>query len=249
MQQSIDSKRRQTKHSIRDQYRHPHETLEFFEINSTLTVVEIWPAPGYYTEILAPFLKDQGQYIAAGFGLTANRTPRWRKTVQTTYNHWAEKNTNWLGNIEIVELSIPERTKISPTGLADRLLTFRNVHNRIKGGYEQAMFNVFYSTLKPGGLLGVVEHRAKTGTSIEKMAQSGNVTEDYVIQLAEKSGFTLIGKNEINSNPKDTKDHSQGVWTLPPTLRLKDDNRRHYQSIGESDRMTLKFSKPLISVN
>lgn len=249
LQQSIDSQQRDTKHSIRDQYRHPKETLEFFEVSPNLTVIEIWPAPGYYTEILATFLKDQGQYIAAGFGLTAKRTPQWRKKVQTTYNHWTKQNESWLGNFKIVELSIPERTEIAPIGLADRVLTFRNVHNWVKGEYEQAMFDAFYSALKPGGLLGVVEHRAEPGTSIEEMKLSGYVTEDYVIKLAEKSGFAFIGKSEINANPKDTKDYPQGVWTLPPTLRLKDVRRDHYLEIGESDRMTLKFSKPLYRPN
>lgn len=249
LQQSIDSQQRDIKHSIRDQYRHPKETLEFFEVSPNLTVIEIWPAPGYYTEILATFLKDQGQYIAAGFGLTAKRTPKWRKKVQTTYNHWAKQNESWLGNFNIVELSIPERTEIAPVGLADRVLTFRNVHNWVKGDYEQEMFDAFFSALKPGGLLGVVEHRAEPSTSIEEMKLSGYVTEDYVIKLAEKSGLTFIGKSEINANSKDTKDHPQGVWTLPPTLRLNDVNRDLYLAIGESDRMTLKFSKPLYRPN
>ena len=222
----------------------PKATLEFFQIKPNLTVIEIWPAPGYYTEILAPFLNQQGQYIAAGFGLTAKRTPWWRKKVQTNYNHWAKQNTSWLGAIQIVELSIPERTEIAPLGLVDCVLTFRNVHNWIKGEYEQTMFDVFYSALKSGGILGVVEHRAEPGASIEDMKQSGYVTEDYVIKLAENSGFTFIENSEINANPKDTKNHPAGVWTLPPTLRLKEDRRKHYMAIGESDRMTLRFSKP-----
>ena len=149
-----------------------------------------------------------------------------------------------MGAIQIVELSIPERTEIAPLGLVDCVLTFRNVHNWIKGEYEQTMFDVFYSALKSGGILDVVEHRAEPGASIEDMKQSGYVTEDYVIKLAENSGFTFIENSEINANPKDTKNHPAGVWTLPPTLRLKEDRRKHYMAIGESDRMTLRFSKP-----
>lgn len=242
----VQSPERGADFKARDQYRHPQETLEFFEIEPSLTVLEIWPAPGYYTEILAPMLKQQGKYIAAGFGSTAKLTPEWRKIIQAKYNDWAAENKPCFGDVEITELDIPERTEIiSADDNVDRILTFRNVHNWLKGGYAEQMFRVFFDTLKPGGLLGIVEHRAKTGTTTEDMILSGYITEDAVIQLAKQSGFELVEKSEINANPKDTKDYPQGVWSLPPTLRLGDTDRDRYLSIGESDRMTLKFRKPV----
>ncbi|HWN30129.1 MAG TPA: methyltransferase, partial [Burkholderiales bacterium] len=142
------------------------------------------------------------------------------------------------------ELQAPEYTAIAPRGSADLVLTFRNVHNWAKDGSADAAFKAFYDVLKPGGILGVSDHRANPGTPFEDMIRSGYVTEDYVIELAQRAGFRLAAKSEINANPKDTKDHPEGVWTLPPTLRLGDQDREKYLAIGESDRMTLKFLKP-----
>ena len=133
---------------------------------------------------------------------------------------------------------------IAPKGSVDMVLTFRNVHNWAKAGNAEAMFKVFYDVLKPGGVLGVVDHRALPGTSFEDQIDSGYMTEEYVIETAEKAGFELVGRSEVNANPKDTKDYPEGVWTLPPTLALGDKDREKYLAIGESDRMTLKFVKP-----
>jgi predicted methyltransferase len=143
----------------------------------------------------------------------------------------------------VSELGKPDRWHACPPGTADRVLTFRNVHNWMNSGYEAQMFKAFHAALKPGGVLGVVEHRAKPGTSREQMVKSGYVTEAYVIELAEQAGFALEARSEVNANPKDTTDHPEGVWTLPPSLRLKDQDREKYLAIGESDRMTLRFVK------
>ena len=229
----------------RDQYRHPKETLTFFEVRSDHSVVEIWPGGGWYAEILAPFLRDTGTYYSAGFSLTAKRTPQWRKNFAKKLLEKFRAQPDIYNQAIITSLAIPEDPQIAPDNSADRVLTFRNVHNWMKGGYDLEVFQSMFKALKPGGVLGVVEHRAKPGTSIDAMIKSGYVTEDYVISMAEKVGFKFIAKSDINQNVKDTTNHPKGVWTLPPSLRLKEEKREFYLSIGESDRMTLKFIKPM----
>lgn len=228
----------------RNTYRHPNETLEFFGLEPTMTVVEIWPSRGWYTEILAPFLRADGKYYAAGFALTAKRTPEWRKKMQRDFEKKLAARPSLYDRVVVTELSIPERTEIAPPGTANMVLTFRNVHNWMKGSYAPQMFEAMYKALEPGGVLGVVEHRAKPGTSLEKMIESGYVTEAQVKKLAKQAGFRFVAASEVNANSKDTADHPMGVWTLPPTLRLGDKDREKYIAIGESDRMTLKFIKP-----
>ncbi|MGQ0586621.1 MAG: class I SAM-dependent methyltransferase [Gammaproteobacteria bacterium] len=229
----------------RDKYRHPKETLEFFGLAPGQTVVEVWPGRGWYTEILAPYLKDGGQYYAAGFAisLVADGTPQYMRTINADFATKMGERPDLYSEVIVSELGKPERWHACPAGTADLVLTFRNVHNWVAGGFENEMFKAFNAALKPGGTLGVVEHRAKPGTSLEQMKESGYVTEAYVIELAEKAGFKLVGKSEVNANPKDTADHPEGVWTLPPVLRLKDQDREKYLAIGESDRMTLRFVK------
>ena len=229
----------------RDKYRHPKETLEFFGLESDQTVVEVWPGRGWYTEILAPYLRERGKYYAAGFAisLVADETPQYMKTINADFATKMAERPDLYSAVTVSELGKPDRWHACPAGTADLVLTFRNVHNWISGGFENEMFKAFHTALKPGGTLGVVEHRAKPGTSLEVMKKSGYVTEAYVIELAEKAGFKLVAKSEINANPKDTTDYPDGVWTLPPVLRLKDKDREKYLAIGESDRMTLKFVK------
>ena len=239
---------RSDKNIDRNQYRHPIQTLDFFGLKPNMTVVEIWPGGGWYSEILAPVLKDQGQYYAAGFSLIAKRTPNWRKNYQKKFEQKLKHNPDIYSKTIITDLSIPERPEIAPAGTADLVLTFRNVHNWMKGDYAQAVFDSMFNALKPGGILGVVEHRAKPGTSLNDMISSGYVTEEHVIKLAQTAGFKLQDKSEINANPTDTTLHPKGVWTLLPTLRLGEKNRTKYLAIGESDRMSLKFIK-LRSVN
>jgi predicted methyltransferase len=234
-----------SEHNIsRNQYRHPKETLKFFEIKQNMTVVEIWPSSGWYTEILAPLLKKKGKYYAAGFSQDEATSPAWRINSVKTLEEKLSVRPDLYAGVVVTELAPPEKVDIAPAASADRVLTFRNVHNWMKGDYADAVFVAMYKALKPGGLLGVVEHRANEGTSIEDMIKSGYVTEAHVIALAEKAGFKLVARSEVNANAKDTKDHPEGVWTLPPSLRLKEQDKEKYLAIGESDRMTLKFVKP-----
>lgn len=228
----------------RDIYRHPGETLAFFGLEPTMTVVEIWPGGGWYTEILAPYLQG-GKLYAAHFAKDSGV-----KYFNNSRRSFAEKikaSPDVYQSLVMAEFS-PKMNKLTvPDGSADLVLTFRNVHNWLRSINEAEAFALFYKALKPGGVLGVVEHRAKPNTSWEIMKQSGYMTEAYVIALAEKAGFVLDASSEINANPKDSADHPKGVWTLPPTLRMKDKDRAKYVAIGESDRMTLRFKKPSLT--
>ncbi len=244
IQQIMTAEHRSSKNIARNTYRHPRQTLAFFGLQPNMTVVEIWPSGGWYTEILAPILREHGQYYAAGFSLIAERTPNWRKNYQRKFEQKLNQHPDIYSKTIITDLSIPERPEIAPAATADLVLTFRNVHNWMKGNYAQAVFDSMYAALKPSGILGVVEHRAKPETSLEDMIISGYVTEEHVIKLAQAAGFKLLDKSEINANTKDDKQHPKGVWTLPPSLRLGENNRDKYLAIGESDRMTLKFIKP-----
>ena len=241
---AVVSEHRTASNKTRDQYRNPGKTLAFFGINSDMTVVEIWPGKGWYTEIIAPFIKlGKGQFIAAGF--PQNAGPEWRQNMAKEYQLWIDQSPEHYDQVKVVELGPPSYWTLAPNSSVDAILTFRNVHNWLKGGYEDEMFNVFYQALKPGGILGITEHRARPETDLETMKQSGYLTEKLVIELAEKAGFELEKKSEINANPLDTTIHPKGVWTLPPTLRLGDEDRERYLIIGESDRMTLRFRKPI----
>lgn len=224
----------------RDRYRHPKETLEFFGLKPDQTVVEVWPGAGWYTEILAPYLRERGKYYAAG--LVASPTAsEYRRNSLANFAKKLAARPDLYDRAIVTELGQPDRWQAAPAGSADLVLTFRNVHNWMSGDYEAEMFKAFHAALKPGGVLGVVEHRAKPGTSREQMKKSGYVTEEHVIKTAEAAGFKLDARSEINANPADTRDHPEGVWTLPPSLELKDKDREKYLAIGESDRMTLRF--------
>ena len=228
---------------LRDQYRHPKETLLFFGLRPDMTVVEISPANGWYTEIIAPLLKKQGRCYAAVPALTDDM-PRAMKDRDAAYRQMLKNTPELYGEPTITsyDTSVPV---FAPEGVADLVLTFRNVHNWAKAGYAQSMFKGFYQTLKSGGVLGVVEHRAKPGLSLPKQIESGYMTEQFVIEAATTAGFKLDLRSEINSNPLDTKDHPGGVWNLPPNLRgVSEGDKPKYRSIGESDRMTLRFVKP-----
>lgn len=243
LEQVITGEHRSEASKARDQYRHPLQTLEFFAVEPDMTVVEIWPGGGgWYTEILAPYLRDNGKLYAAHFSADS-KIPYFTKNLKLFLGK-VKAQPEIYGKMILTELDPPGKVKIAPAGSADRVLTFRNVHNWIKSGQADAVFKAMYVALKPGGILGVVEHRAATDSEQDPQAKSGYVREDYVIALAEKAGFKLLDKSEVNANPKDTKKHPAGVWTLPPTLRLKDEDRKKYLAIGESDRMTLKFVKP-----
>jgi len=216
--------------AARDVWRHPYETLSFFGIKPTDTVVELAPGGGWYTEILAPYLRDKGQLYAAG------SSARFKAKMDSMAVY---------GKVTLTSFDPAKgQLDIAPAGSADAVLTFRNVHNWMAQGQDktQAVFNAAFQALKPGGVLGVVEHRLPASRTQDPKAGSGYVQEAVVIQFAEAAGFKLAGRSEINANPKDTADHENGVWTLPPVNSNKD--RAKYAAIGESDRMTLKFVKP-----
>jgi predicted methyltransferase len=242
LQSAIDGAHRSDKNSARDEFRRPHETLSFFEVKPGNKVVEIWPGGGWYTEILAPYLRDSGHFVAAHF--PPQDKEGYFKRSRDAFIKKMQANPELYGKVEVTSVYPPAHDKLTQPGTADNVLTFRNVHNWTKIGIDQMMFDSFYEALKPGGILGVVEHRAPAGSSLEYMKDSGYVTEAYVVTLAENAGFELVESSPINNNPADTKDYEKGVWTLPPTLAMKDKDRDRYVAIGESDRMTLKFVKP-----
>ncbi len=243
---AIGGAHRTPEERARDQWRHPKETLAFFGVAPSSTVVEIWPGGGWYTKVLAPYLKSGG-----GVYYAAQRDPassaRAAEAVQKFKDAYADAAI--YGDVRVSVLG--EGAEIAPEGTADTVLTFRNVHNWTSAGTADATFKAFYRALKPGGVLGVVEHRANEDAA-EGDASSGYVKESAVKALAAAAGFEFVEASEINANPADTKDHPFGVWTLPPVRRSsasagqEDPNfdRAKYDAIGESDRMTLKFVKP-----
>jgi predicted methyltransferase len=242
LKQAIAGKHRAQEHKARDKYRHPQQTLEFFEVKNNMTVVEVWPADGWYTEILAPYLKSDGKLIAAQFSPDAELP--YHKNTLHRYIDKLKSQANLYGDVELTVLQPPEHLEIAPAGSADRVLTFRNVHNWMKNDQAASVFKAMFNALKPGGILGVVEHRSNNLKPQDPKAASGYVSEDYVIALARNAGFEFLAKSNINANSKDTKNYPEGVWVLPPTLTLKDKDRKKYVSIGDSDRMTIKFIKP-----
>ena len=225
----------------RDAFRHPKETLLFFGLRPQMQVVEIWPEPGWYTEIIAPLVKDQGKYYAA---LAAPRPDNAYVSARTkAYEERFAAHPELYGKIELTTLAANAR-EIAPPGSVDMVVTFRNIHNWMAGGWAPQAFAAMYKALKPGGILGVVEHRGNPELAQDPKAKTGYVREDDAIRLIESQGFALVAQSEINANPKDSKDYPQGVWTLPPVYRLGDKDKATYAAIGESDRFTLKFVKP-----
>jgi Predicted methyltransferase len=224
----------------RDGFRHPLETLTFFGIKESSTVVEILPgSSGYYMEILAPYLKARGGYVASNRDEAA--APQYLADHQKLLARLKAEPA--LYDKVLVTKFNADKHEIAPPGSADFVLTFRNLHNWVEGHEIAGALRAFYRALKPGGVLGVVDHRGRTDMSQDAQMKSGYVRQDFAIALIEKAGFKLAGASEINANPKDTKDHPKGVWTLPPTYSLKDKDRAKYRAIGESDRFTLKFVK------
>jgi predicted methyltransferase len=239
----IDAPHRSEENRARDRYRHPKETLLFFGLRENMTVVEISPATGWYTEILAPILKRQGKFLASPPALTAD-TPEPLKRRDAAYKAMVAADAKLYGGTTITNFDL-QKPVFGTAGNADMVLTFRNVHNWAKAGTADAMFQAFHTALKTGGVLGVVEHRARPGTSFQRQIDSGYMTEAYVIETATRAGFKLVASSDINYNPKDTTDHPGGVWNLPPNLRgVAEKDKAKYLAIGESDRMTLKFVKP-----
>ncbi len=238
---------RDPKNSVRDVYRHPRETLMFFGVDANERVVEITPGgSGWYAEILAPYLRENGRYVGAMVDPMAVPEGRSRDYQKKSLEDLNARFAQFPAQLDRAEIATFDPTKpmFGAPGSVDTVLTFRNVHNWTgTPGRAEAYFKAFYDALKPGGTLGVVDHRAKPGTAPEKMKTSGYLTEELVIKLATDAGFRLDAKSEVNANPKDTADHKNGVWTLPPTNRHDPEDAAMYQAIGESDRMTLRFVK------
>ena len=232
----------------RDAWRHPIETLEFWGLQPGQTVVEFWPGAGWYTDILAPYLAaNKGKLIAADLEPT---DPASAEIVEA-YRAKLKAKPRIYGEVEITAFG-PTSGPVAPAGGADLVLFLRNLHNWMAAGIVEKAFRDAYAALKPGGVLGIEEHRADAGGVQDVLAPDGYVQQAYAIRLAQEAGFVLDKTSEINANPKDTKDHPFGVWTLPPVRRSSprgqpDDptfNHAKYDAIGESDRMTLRFVKP-----
>lgn len=223
----------------RDAHRHPAQTLKFLGVKPGQTVVEISPAGGWYTEILAPAMKGNGKYVAALANPLASVNAA--KSVENFKTKFGDKAV--YGDIGIGMFGKGVDEIVAP-GSADVLLTFRNVHNWHMAGFDQDAFNAFFKALKAGGTLGVVEHRLPEGRPDADMKTSGYMKVSYVKALAQKAGFKLVGESQVNANARDTKDYPKGVWTLPPNFAEGDTDKAKYAAIGESDRMTLKFVKP-----
>jgi predicted methyltransferase len=241
---AIGGSQRSPENVKRDNYRHPYETLTFFGIRPDMTVVELSPGGGWYTEILAPYLRERGKLIAAGAtpdSKTANVARAGERFKQKL-----DANPAAFGKVQLGAFEPGNGVfSYAPKGSADMVLTFRNVHNWTDEGDARlkAVFRSVHDALKPGGVFGVVDHRLPASKAQDATASSGYVHEAWVIRLAEAAGFKLVAKSEVNANPKDTADHQGGVWALPPTYANKDAGREKYTAIGESDRMTLKFVK------
>ena len=238
LQSVVDAPQREAANRARDSHRHPVETLAFFGVQPTDSVIEISPGGGWYSEILAPYLREGGTYIAAAAAAPADSGGGKRnaalqaKFAATPARYDRAAWREYDGKAPM----------LGPDASADVVLTFRNVHNWRSANQAEGMFKGFFAVLKPGGVLGVVEHRANQDVAADD--DSGYVSEAQVIALAEAAGFRLDAKSEVNANPKDTKDHPNGVWTLPPSNNHPETDRAKYQAIGESDRMTLRFVKP-----
>ena len=242
IEHALAGEHRSAENRARDAYRHPVDTLLFFGIKPDMTVVEVWPGPGgWYTEVLAPLLGERGKLYAAMPPLAPGN-----EYVTKSLGEFDAKlaaRPDLYGKVTVTRLG-PGDFNIAPPGSADLVVTFRNLHNWMSLGFEKEAFAEMFRALKPGGTLGIVEHRGNAAKPQDPRAASGYVNEQYAIDLIEKQGFKLVAKSEVNANPRDTKDYEQGVWALPPTWRAGNRDRAKYEAIGESDRFTLRFRKP-----
>ncbi len=240
----MQGEHRSADNKARDQYRHPAETLEFFGIEDGMTVMEIWPGGGWYTEILAPAMRGHGKLVIATWDPAVEGQPAYRYELPKQMEETFEQNPEVYDEVEFEYFSPPDSPSLGEAGSLDVIVTFRNTHGWIGAGQAQEIFNEFARVLKPGGILGVVQHRADEDADPQASAKQGYVTEAAVKEIAANAGFEFEAASEVNANPKDTKDHEKGVWTLPPSYSLGDVDKEKYTEIGESDRMTLRFRKP-----
>jgi predicted methyltransferase len=237
---------RSDRNKARDVYRHPRETLAFFGLRRDMTVVEIWPGGGWYTELLAPVLRGKGRLYAAQYGRTT--TFDYQRKEDAALLEKTKKYPAVFGEVKFTSLWTPDQLIVAPPGSADLVLTFRNVHNWVDPNYKQdpaKLFGAFFAALKPGGILGVVDHRWPDPKTESPTAAAGYISEERIKAFAKAAGFEFVASSDVNRNPRDTHDHPNGVWSLPPDLALKPgEDRQKYLAIGESDRLTLKFRKP-----
>lgn len=242
----INGTHRDMQSKARDEYRHPLETLQFFGVTSQQTVLEIWPGTGWYSEILAPFLKNEGKLIAATYRTdqqnSEDKRLAHRSRIAIEYRE-RFSDPQLFGQVDIIQFSPDGFNKELVKANVDTILLIRLLHVWDEFGFLQQGLRDMYKTLKPGGVLGVVQHRANSTSKIASTSVDGYLSEEYIIKAAESVGFKLLESSEINANPKDTKDHPRGVYTLPPTLAMGEYDKEKYVAIGESDRMTLKFIK------
>lgn len=245
LQDALQSESRSSAERARDEYRHPQQTLRFFDVQPDMAVAEISPGGGWYSNILAPLLKDKGQYYAAHF-FVDDSAPGYYKNSLAGFKQKVANDANF-SQVKVTAFHPIKALDFAPAGSLDRVLTFRNVHNWYMGDGQQGIDNAFasfFKALKPGGVLGVVEHALPENFDDEFQKKSGYMKPSFVIAAAEKAGFELAGSSDVNANPLDNSEHDKGVWTLPPSLRLGEQDRAKYLAIGESNRMTLKFIKP-----
>jgi predicted methyltransferase len=232
---------RAAENRVRDGARHPEETLIFFGLRPDMTVVELWPGNGWYTEVLAPVLRDRGKLVVATPDPNSANANRARYAKQ--FRDRIAASPDVFRGVTLATLD-GNATDLGAPGSADLVLTFRNTHGWVNDDVDDDVYAAAFRVLKPGGVFGVVQHRARPGADPKKAAKTGYVPEAYVVSVAEAAGFRLDARSEINANPKDTTAHPDGVWSLPPVLRGGEKNRAKYVAIGESDRMTLRFVKP-----
>lgn len=236
---------RSAKAKIRDEYRNPQQTLRFFGLSPDMTVVEISPGGGWYADILNSVVKGNGQYVAAHYYVDESTNDYYKKSLEG-FKEKTQAGMKYEGAV-VTAFDPIKALDVAKAGSADMVLTFRNVHNWYMRHGDEGIdnaFGAFFKALKPGGVLGVVEHELPESADNDAMKKTGYMKRSYVVAAAEKAGFVLEASSDVNANPMDTADHPKGVWTLPPRLALDDQDRAMYLAIGESNRMTLKFVKP-----
>lgn len=242
---AVNSESRSIKERSRDEYRHPQQTLRFFDVQADMSVAEISPGGGWYSSILGPLLNEKGQFYAAHFYVEEGGNAFFKNSLDG-FKQKISQDDNYK-NTKVTAFHPTKATNFAPANSLDRVLTFRNVHNwYMQGGQEgvDSAFSSFFKALKKGGVLGVVEHKLPENLADEAQKRSGYMKQSFVLAAAEKAGFKLVAQSALNLNPLDSTDHEKGVWTLPPSLRLGEKDRAKYLAIGESSRMTLKFIKP-----
>ena len=241
-QVALQGEHRSEAAKARDVYRHPRETLEFFGVTPSSTVLEMYPGGGWYTDVLAPVLAESGTLYAAHMGVNESNYAR---RALGGFLSKLGANGDLYKAVTVTAFNPPADVEVAPPESVDVALAIRNIHSWIRLATLETALTSIYDALKPGGIFGVVQHRGKLGMSEQEMKDTGYVDPEYLIGLAELIGFELEAQSEVNANPGDTKDYETGVWTLPPSYRLGDQDRSKYEAIGESDRMTLKFVKPM----